>query len=300
MKRLLLCWVDGTRKVKLSASQKLIVNTRRETFRCVVTSDFNRKPRTLAELAHWKATEFRTFLLYTGFFVSHRIDHDDILSHFLSLSVSLRILISDKLAVDKELRTFAHELLCYFVNKSAEIYGPQFLVYNVHSLTRLSKEVELFGKLDNCSAFEFENYMQTLKKYARSAKNPVLQVSRRLQEFSSFNNVLPLSAVAAHLELQNFTCTPPNNCCILYSDHRCCQIISKSPTSAVCVVFNKSEPVYVSPIDSRTVGIHKVRIPSGIVKHLPLNTLACKAMCYADFSSDYLVFTELLHGMHGV
>jgi hypothetical protein len=207
VKRLLLCWIDRTRKVKLSASQKLIVNTRLETFRCVVTSDFNRKLRTLAELAHWKATEFHTFLLYTGFIALHKIVHDGIL--WLFLNVSLRTLISDRLAVDSDLHLFAHELICYFVNKSAEIYGPQFLVYNVHSLTHLSKEVELFNKLDSCSVFEFKNYMQTLKKYLQSAKNLVPRVSCRLQEFSLYNNVLFSSAVAAHLELQNLTCTPP-------------------------------------------------------------------------------------------
>jgi hypothetical protein len=97
--------------------------------------------------------------------------------------------------------------------------------------------------------------------------------------------------VAAHLELQTFPCTPPNNCC---------QIANKSLNFALYIAFNNSEPVYVCPIDSRTVGIHKVQLPSGIIKHLPLNTLACKEICYADFSSDCLVFTELLYGMHGV
>ena len=43
----------------------------------------------------------------------------------------------------------AHELLLYFVNRSREIYGPEFLVYNIHSLVHLSLEVEQFGALDN-------------------------------------------------------------------------------------------------------------------------------------------------------
>jgi hypothetical protein len=52
-----------------------------------------------------------------------------------------------------------------------------------HSLTHLSEEVELFGKFDNCYAFEFENYMQTLKKYSQSAKK------------SGASNQLPTSRV---------------------------------------------------------------------------------------------------------
>jgi hypothetical protein len=62
-----------------------------------------------------------------------------------------------------------------------------------------------------------------------------------------------------------------------------------------CMVFSNSEPVYTSPNDSRIVSIHKVRIASGHIKRLPANTLMHKAMCYAQFSTDYLVFIQLLH-----
>jgi hypothetical protein len=50
-------------------------------------------------------------------------------------------------------------------------------------LIHLPRKVELFGELNNSSAFEFENYMQTLKKYAGLTRDPVLQVSCRLEEY---------------------------------------------------------------------------------------------------------------------
>lgn len=165
MKRLLACWTEGAKKFKLSVTQKAQVNSRLQIFRSSVTSEFSRKPRTLNDLPHWKATEFRTFLLYTGFFVLHKIMNDDVLEHFLTLVVALRILACQKLAADSSKRTFAHQLLLYFVSQAADIYGPEFMVYNIHCLVHLSQEVELFGQLDNCSAFGFENYMQTMKNY---------------------------------------------------------------------------------------------------------------------------------------
>lgn len=44
MKRLLLCWTSGSKQVKLSATQKLEVNARLQSFRSVVLAEFNRKP----------------------------------------------------------------------------------------------------------------------------------------------------------------------------------------------------------------------------------------------------------------
>ena len=98
------------------------------------------------------------------------------MAHFFTLNVALNILISDSLSADSEYRTFANELLLHFVSKSAAIYG-NFLVYSFHSLVHL----------DNSSAFVFENFMQTLKRLARSGRNPVLQVSHRLHEYNLYS-----------------------------------------------------------------------------------------------------------------
>jgi hypothetical protein len=300
MKRLLVCWTAGSKKVKLSASQKLEVSSRLQSFRSTVTAEFNRKPRSLCELAHWKATEFRTFLLYCGYFVLNKIARAEIVQHFLCLSVALRVLISDTLSVSTEYRTFAHDLLLHFVSKSADIYGPEFLVYNVHSLVHLSKEVETFGKLDNCSAFIFENYMQTLKRYVRSARNPVVQLANRLQE-ERFYKISECASSNENptAELQTFSCKPPNNCCIISEDEegRCCQIVKIEKKRVACMVFNKSEPVFTSPCDSRIVGIHAVKLSNGVMKFMQPNTLACKAMTYTGHSSDHLIFLQLLHSV---
>jgi hypothetical protein len=69
--------------------------------------------------------------------VLHRIAQGDVLAHFLTFSVAIRILVSDVLSAKSEYCSFAHELLPYFVSKSASIYGNEVLVYNVHSLVHL-------------------------------------------------------------------------------------------------------------------------------------------------------------------
>ena len=144
-----------------------------------ILEEFSRKPRSLDELGHWKATEFRTFLLYEVYFVLHGIVSDDVLAHIMCLSVGLAILVSDSLSANAECRRFAHDLLVYFVEKSSQLYGPEFVAYNVHSLTHISMEAEHFGKLGNCNAFIFESFVQQVKKCVKSGRNPLVQVAHR-------------------------------------------------------------------------------------------------------------------------
>lgn len=44
-----------------------------------------------------------------------------------------------------------------FVNHSEKLYGPEFLVYNVHISGHLADGAASYGPLDSLSAFPFEN-----------------------------------------------------------------------------------------------------------------------------------------------
>ena len=78
---------------------------------------------------------------------------------------------------------YARKLLRYFVANCEPLYGPEFVVYNVHGLLHVADDVQYFGtSLDNVSAFKYENYLQTIKRLVRGASNPIAQVSKRLHE----------------------------------------------------------------------------------------------------------------------
>jgi len=293
MKRLLVCWTVGGKKSKLSISQKAQVNARLAQFRLCVTKEFSRKPRTLDDLPHWKATEYRTFLLYAGYFVLRGIISDEILEHFMCLSVGIAILVSETLSVNAIYQQFAHDLLVFFVQKSVDLYGPEFVVYNVHSLTHISLEARHFGNLENSSAFIFENFMQQLKKYVRSGRNPVVQVAHRVREKNFFSK-LTSPPVLLLDSLANYSGQPPNNSCILESG-LCCQVIGIENENALCLVFPESFPVYSRPCDSRTIGVHQVRFSAGILKQLSLNTKAYKAIAFCDQHHADMIFLRLLH-----
>ncbi|KAF2893722.1 hypothetical protein ILUMI_12451, partial [Ignelater luminosus] len=79
----------------------------------------------------------------------------------------------------------AKQLLDNFVKHSETRYGREFLVYNVHMLTHLSEDADVYGSLDNVSSFPFENYLGQLQKLIRCANNPLQQFCRRLSEINA-------------------------------------------------------------------------------------------------------------------
>jgi hypothetical protein len=240
MKRMLVCWTSGPKKVRLSCAQKIEISSRLLDFRSVITKEFSRKPRSLKELLHWKATEFRTFMLYSGFFAMRKILTDNVFPHFMCFSVALNVLLSETLSRDCRFRQFAHELLLHFVSSSAELYGDEFLVYNVHSLTHLAAETEHFGKLDSSSAFIFENYMQKIKRMARSARNPVVQVAHRLKEHDLCQNVTAVVGTST-CSIDKFCFKTPDNYCVL-ENNTCCQVLNVGKEQTTCMVFSHADP----------------------------------------------------------
>ncbi|CAK6978284.1 uncharacterized protein LOC120524551 [Scomber scombrus] len=89
---------------------------------------------------------------------------------------------------------YAHELIKHFIMCCADLYGKTFPVYDVHGLLHLHEDASHFNcSLNDISCFPFENYLQQIKKHARSGSKrrssssfPPLaaleQVTRRLSE----------------------------------------------------------------------------------------------------------------------
>jgi hypothetical protein len=93
----------------------------------------------------------------------------------MALSVEISILGSSELSKDHQV--YAGNLLKFVIAQGREMYGPDFLVYNVHSMMHIADDAKFLGHLDKFSAFPYENDMQKLKKKtAHSGKSPLIQI----------------------------------------------------------------------------------------------------------------------------
>ncbi len=224
-RKLILTWIRGSREVKLSAGQVEEISDTLTGLKPFVPSFFARKPRGMAEIDRWKATEYRQFLVYTGQIVLSGILRPDLYDHFLCLSVAGSILICPRLALLH--RPYAKQLMEYFVEQGK--------VCMIH----LADEVQEYGSLDARSAFPFENYMQKLKRLVRSGKNPIAQIAKRLSE--SYD-AIPQSQEAV------ISLKKPDNCFILTdSSFVRCLITLIIPMMAkinICVVYMRGLKLY--------------------------------------------------------
>ncbi|XP_070167405.1 uncharacterized protein [Polyergus mexicanus] len=162
MKRLLLFWIKGSKNIRLNTEhQKYICNTL-SVVRSSIPSEFARLPRSLSELDRWKATEFRLFLLYIGPVILKSTMSNEYYTHFLTLSIAIRILCDSQLCI--KMNNYAHNLLVYFVDNYKNLYGREYMSYNVHNLLHLANDVKTLGSLDKFSCFQFENYLRNIRR----------------------------------------------------------------------------------------------------------------------------------------
>ena len=172
-------WLKGKLSYRISSLMANIISKRLLDLAQFIPAEFSRRPRSLSEIEFWKATEYRQFLVYLSPIVLHGILPRPKYEHFLLLHAAMYILLSCN-ADDPDWNRFAKDLLHSFVSRTPDLYGREFLIYNL--LLHLADDGLKFGPLDNVCAFCFENYMQQIKRILRKMNNHLQQVVRRISE----------------------------------------------------------------------------------------------------------------------
>lgn len=195
VRRMISFWRKGKNKAsRLNQGMIATIASRLVELSGCLPSEFSRQPRSLLESDRWKATEFRTFILYTGSIVLKGVLSRDHYEHFCTLSIAMNILLEEDSRVRNNYLEYARGLLHYFVDKAPHLYGSSFVTYNVHGLIHLVDDCKYHNcSLNKLSAFPFENMLGSLKRLVRGPHNPVVQVVKRLSEAS--DKIRPLKSV---------------------------------------------------------------------------------------------------------
>ena len=293
MKKILGIWLKGPLKSRLSANQKVLLSDLLVAMRDCISNDFARMPRSLDEMEYYKATEYRTFLLYTGCIVLKGVLKKEYYRNFLLLCVAIRLLL---VPTEQNVNS-AEQLLEQFVEQFGRLYGPHNLVYNVHCLTHLAANVREHGSLEDFSAFPYENFLHSVKQLIRGSKHVMQQAISRIAEIEAlsiphgrkfeyphlarlhdngpvpdgYSNYKQFSV----LTLENFTVsTNKRNHCIQIGQHI---VVVKNfleldgEILVVYQIFSRIGNLFKLPIKSSKVGIYKA---SGLESRLRVRPVA--------------------------
>lgn len=273
-RKLLLLWKEGPIPHKLSAGHISLISNFHCSIRPFLTAHFNRKPRGMDELKMWKATEFRTFLMYTGPVILKYILPTETYRLFMSLSVAVCIMYNAIL--QQRYAKYASHLLEYFIAKIPEIYDEKFITYNVHCLHHMADFAQKYGCLNNCTAYTFENNMSKIKKMIRGPGNTVVQVARRLDELQK-NRQQPSSEPTSTLAF------PKKGKCYRFKNRKTkkfCFIheVHNASEEVLCEVYTREDCFYDKPCDSRLIGVYKVTTTHTEMERCSINQLDCEVI----------------------
>ncbi|XP_071582168.1 uncharacterized protein [Temnothorax nylanderi] len=167
---------------KLTKRKLDILDSRMMECRIYCPTEFNRRPNKISMFHHFKGTEFRQLLLYTAPAVLENVFDEDHYKHFLLLHCVMRLLSLEN--VSDEMYVYCQAALKSYVNMCEELYGEQFLSYNVHGLLHVVGDVRRLGPLDSYSAFCYENNMPEFRKFIRKPHLALQQFYKRMCELN--------------------------------------------------------------------------------------------------------------------
>ncbi|CAN7987314.1 unnamed protein product [Ixodes hexagonus] len=315
MKKLLIqYWTSSTPSAsKLPIRSQLEISERLLAFQAHTSCEFNRKPRSLNEREHWKAVEFRSFLLYFGPALLRRHLEKQFYTHFMKLSCAMAILASPKFALTH--CDLAESLLRQFVSEAGTLYGNGIYVYNIHSLIHLAQDVRQFGPVDTFSAFPFENFLGKLKKLVRGPAL-ALQVIKRKSELVSASSPSSAKRSPAKLKQHRDGPVPPNFHGSQYFEHilegtrlslmpsdNCVQLkdrnvvlirnfLQENGEHSICgQFFRVLDNLYISVVPSCELGIFKASSLSTEYSLWSVKDIKCKRVCLPHGEGSYAIFS---------
>ena len=134
-----------------------------------------RMPRPLTDLAHYKAAEFKTFLLYYSLPCLWGLLSDELFAHYMLLVQISQTLLSDKISLDQIEQ--CRKMVMHFCINLSVFYGPRYMTSNVYLLLHIPDRVLDLGPLWANSCFYFEDFNGQLRNLFHGTQNTDKQIA---------------------------------------------------------------------------------------------------------------------------
>ncbi|XP_074107793.1 uncharacterized protein LOC141533036 [Cotesia typhae] len=149
-------------------------------------SSITRSPRDITDRKMWKATEWRSWLLFYSLISLKKLLPQQYLDHLALLVEAIRILLEEK--ITSHMLKIADDLLIQYTRSYQKYFGEENMTYNIHLLLHMVKSVMNLGPLWAHNTFSFENENHFILKMKKSPTHVCLQVARKYY----FQKSLPL------------------------------------------------------------------------------------------------------------
>lgn len=141
------------------------------------TKNIVRKPRSLEQRANFKASEYRSMLIYYLPISLTGLVPQVYVKHVTLLSAAVYILLQD--SISKKEVDEAEEMLHRFVKQHQTLFGKENMVMVIHLLNHLAECVRQLGPLWCTSAFPFERNCGCILKFVNGTSNVLNQISTK-------------------------------------------------------------------------------------------------------------------------
>ncbi|XP_019697442.2 uncharacterized protein LOC109503949 isoform X1 [Harpegnathos saltator] len=176
------CWVNMTDNIALKDLTDTIDS---RLLSIQPPTGISRSPRSIEHCSKWKASEWRSWLLFYCIPCLQDLLKDKYLIHLAMLSRATYILLQHSISrIEIE---EAHNLFlqyCYYFQKYFE---PKHTIYNLHLLTHVCKCVINWGPLWTHNAFCYEGQNRHLLQLYQSPFQVISQIARKFLTLNSLS-----------------------------------------------------------------------------------------------------------------
>jgi len=164
--------------------------------------EVTRAPRSLKDRKFWKASEWRSFLLFYALPVLSGILKKKYWNHLFLLVFSMHTLLHD--AIKANHVDMAERALRKFVRNFEKLYGAKNVSFNVHLLMHLATSVRNWGPLWATSTFPFESFNGTLLKFFNGTTHVLDQIVKRFLRWRALSAKAGTTMANANENIRTF------------------------------------------------------------------------------------------------